>query len=177
MRRFPIVARSLLLPCIFAFLILCTGMAMKAGAGGPLDGPTPPPDVKGIPTAGLDGSGIGYCVSVADTGVIVRVPFHVVNPSQRKARGLPPLDPEEFRASVRNAMILAGQLSRRQDIVTAAPGLSFPELGDAQTEDSTGTVHCATSTCYGKAPGSGCKPTGCGGACNDCAVIKKPSIQ
>lgn len=107
-----------------------------------------------LPTKGLNGTGIGYCVSVEspDGAVLgmVDVPFHVINPEQRKKHGLPPLQLSEFEASVRNAtaLVVGAEAAKRGTWVCS------------QTyRDRTGQV------------------LGCRGGCADCVLVKVKTIQ
>jgi hypothetical protein len=108
-----------------------------------------------LPIKGLNGTGIGYCVTVEDQdGTVlgmVDVPFHVVNPEQRKKHGLPPLEMSEFDASIRNATAL---------VVGAEKTTTPPKWVCATTyRDAAGNV------------------LGCQGACGDCVKVRVKAIQ
>lgn len=132
---------------LYGLVLLALGVSLLAAAPA---GPTP----RALPVAGLNGTGIGYCVTVEDAaGKVlgnVEVPFHVVNPSERSRRGLPPLDPAEFEASVRNAtaLVVGAESARTSDWVCATT-----------YRDSKGNV------------------LGCGGACGDCVKVRVKRIQ
>ena len=112
------------------------------------------PEAPQLPIAGLNGTGIGYCVTVeaADGTVLgnVEVPYHIINPEKRKAHGLPPLQIQEFEASVRNAAALIS-----------------PDAGTKR--------NWICSTVYRDQHGN---VLGCKGACGDCVTVRVvPQIQ
>ena len=156
--------------------------------------PEPFPDTTKatMPTVGLDGSGAGYCVTIEGTDLRVNVPMHVLDPVKRdqlnrknaNAIGFEPLstDPgiivQEYRISVQNAFKLLAHMSGDERLKAASEKpLRFVDLGDAPTVEGAGDTTCMRSTCYGKAPGSGCRPKGCSGGCADCVSIRVPSMQ
>jgi len=152
-------------PPTFAALLMLLAALSALALSAPADRP-------GLPLAGKGGvPGVGYCVSVQGSGVLVDVPYHAIGSAARKAQGLQPLEIAEFVASVTNAARLSANQSGDAVLIAAMNGkLAFPELGIPVTADATGECTCATSSCYGKPPT--CVPTGCGGGCADCYVCK-----
>ena len=133
-RRVPIL--------ILALLMLFPALALVAGG--------PPADHPGLPILGQHGPGIGYCVTLEGSGVVVNVPFHAVSAAARQKQGLPPLELLEFTASVQNAVILAANQSGKADLAKAAHGkYAFPDLGIPATEGTSMECWCSKSTCYG----------------------------
>jgi len=162
-------SRYLVLAAILGLLV---GVALVAAPAPPNSTPAPaaPGDRAGIPTKGLHADGIGYCVTFQDADVRVEVPFHVTGAKARKERGLPALDVNEFRVSVRNALVLAANQSGRQDLIDAAhKTVAFTDLGDVVTAE-TGTVCSCSNTIFCKAGPGKIGICGCGGPCGSCEI-------
>lgn len=139
---------------LLLWLVFVLAIALVAGAHPIADREAP------LPTKGLDGHGLGYCVSLSEGGQQigqVLVPFHRADPKKR----------DEFAISVYNAVTLIAQNAGRPDLASKAASLRIVRPGAAVDPESM-TCACTNTTWSGD-PRKGGRVMGCGGPCGSCA--------